>query len=362
MSELIYVGEDDGHDSLKTCTGYDPETKLFECTSIKSLAMSGLHQIMSMDTNRSAAYTADGQDYTISGESALGRQIDTRFPGYPVSPLNRVLVNHALINAKLAGQNVALVTGLPVDQFYQNGQPNTKLITDKTENLLKPVISQNPNFKMARISSNMVISEGIAAFYDALINGDGSFNKEIELLIARRPITVIDLGGKTLDTATINEGAIGVYKDKSGTDQIGVLSVKSSVAEQIKARFNISNELPSKYVDEAFITKKYELFGKMEDVADIIDSACIQYVSDIQNAFIRKVGDASDIGAVIFVGGGTALLIQALGKSILETIYRGRIIIPDFPEYSNARGMWKAAKYMYHTHLIKHAEKFNLAA
>lgn len=355
-----FIGKDDGHDSIKTCVGYDSKTQTFDCSSIKSLAMSGLHQIMSMDTNRAAVYTADGEDFTVSGESALGRQIDTRFPGYPTSPLNRVLVHHGLIQAGMSGLNVSLVTGLPVDQFYQNGQPNTSLIEAKISNLLKPIACRNENLLNATIVSNMVVSEGIAAFYDALINGDGTINLEIQAIIERRPITVVDLGGKTLDIATVNEGAIGVYKDKSGTEQIGVISLKNSVAEQIKARFNINNELPMKYVNEAFLTKKYELFGKMEDVSDIIESACTQYVTDIQNAFLRKVGDASDVGAVIFVGGGTALLKLSLGESVLQKIYRGRIIVSEKPEFANARGMWKAATYMYAPMLTKLAEQFNI--
>lgn len=363
LDTTIPVGSDDGHDSIKSCTGYNHTSGKYDCFTMKSLALPGLHQLMAMDGNSSAAYTADNEPYTVAGDIALGRQIDTRFSDYPLSPLNRVLVNHALVLSGLSGKPVSLITGLPVDQFYQNGRPNEQLIAEKTANLMKPVESHNSKFKPVEIKSNTVISEGIAAFYDALIQGDGSINIEIEQLIRRRPVTVVDLGGKTLDIATVSEGVSGVYKDRSGTDLIGVIGLKGKVAELVKARFKLNNEPPSKYIDEAFLSKQYELFGKMEDVSEIIETCSREYVAEVRNAFLKKVGDGSDLGAVIFVGGGTALIKLALGDSILETIYRGRIISPESPEFANARGMWKAAKYIFKdTHAEKDSQEIGVAA
>ena len=62
--------------------------------------------------------------------------------------------------------------------------------------------------------------------------------------------------------------------------------------------------------------------------------------------FISKVGDGSDLGAVLFVGGGTALLQSALGAEAFASIYKGKRLIAKDPEYTNARGMWKYGMFV----------------
>lgn len=342
----ISVGSDDGHDTIKTCTGYNKATGQYACFSVKSIALFGLHQIVSLN-NESAAYATGEEQFTVSGENALGRHLDTRFLDYPKSSLNRVLVQHALVNAGMQGAKVSLVTGLPVDQFYQAGKTNDVLIAAKSENLLKSVKSLNQAVKPACVVRNQVISEGIAAIYDALINGDGSPNTDVEHLVSRRPVAVVDMGGKTLDIATISENAGGIYSDRSGTEEIGVIKLKEKVAALIKSTFKLNNEPPAKYIEEAFRTKQYEIFGQQEDVSAILETCCHEYAASVKNAFLKKVGDGSDLGAVFFVGGGAALLKIVLGEGIFGEIYRGKKIIPEAPEYANARGMWKAATYLF---------------
>ena len=97
-----------------------------------------------------------------------------------------------------------LITGLPVDQYYKNGAPNQELIGQKIASLAKAVQRVGKGPRLARIAGQSVISEAIAAFYDALIQPDGEFNAEIEALIARRPIAVMDIGGKTTDLVVVS--------------------------------------------------------------------------------------------------------------------------------------------------------------
>lgn len=347
--DIFPIGCDDGHDSLKTCQGYNREKKQYHCSTIKSLALPGLHQLMSFNNESSSAYTADGKSFTIALDNALGHTLETRFIEYPVSPLNRVLVQEALCRAGLGGKKINLVTGLPVDQFYVDGRPNEKLINDKAANLLKEVTNHNANTQMASIAGSKVISEGIATFYDALLDGEGNVNAEVQQLISRRPIAVVDLGGKTCNQATISENASGVYKDRSGTENIGAIELKANISKAIKAQFNLNAEPPRKYVDEACLSKSFELFGTSKDISDILAKECREYVEKIRDYFQKMHGDGADLGAVIFSGGGTSLIRTVLGDAIFTEIYRGRIIFGD--EYSNARGMWKAATYI----IFKHA-------
>jgi plasmid segregation protein ParM len=343
---LLPIGQDDGHDTIKTCYGYDKESGKYLYGYHKSRAVEGLQQILSVGSKQGVAYETEGRSYTVADGQALIRALDTRSSDYPYSDLNRILVNHALADCGLNTAPLYLITGLPVDQYYKGAKPNMELIDKKKGSLAKHVRRHGAGPAMATILKQNVVSEAIAAFYDALIEHDGQLDTVIEQLIARRPVAVIDLGGKTLDIAVVVENVAGVYNDRSGTENIGVLALITKVAARIKSKFNLNNDPPASYIEEAFRTKRYELFGVLEDVSDIIDLSCQEYLGDVRNFFLNKVGDGSDLGAVIFVGGGTALIQSALGNEAFASVYKGTRIVAKDPEYANARGMWKFASYV----------------
>lgn len=344
--QLIPIGQDDGHDTIKTCYGYDTATRQYRYGYHKSKASAGIQQVMSVGSQHSSAYETDGQQFTVANGQALIRTMDTRMVDYPVSDLNRVLVNHALSDVGLGAQQLYLVTGLPVDQYYKDSAPNKELIERKMASLGKPVTRIGAGAPMANIGRQKVVSEAIAAFYDALLNPDGTYNASIQQIIARRPVAVMDFGGKTLDMAVVIENVRGVYGERSGTENIGVLSLMTKVGARLKSRFNLSNDPPASYVEEAMRTKKYDFFGEQHDVSEIIEGSCREYLNEAKNFFVTKVGDGSDLGAVIFVGGGAALIRSALGDEAFGEIYKGKCLIADEAEFANARGMWKFASFI----------------
>ena len=345
---LVVVGQDDGHETHKTCFGWDKETNTYQYGYTKSRAVDGWQQVMSVgsETGTGGAYETDGQRFTVAGQQSLLRTIDTRMDGYASSHLNRTLVNHSLAACGLGNKSIYLVTGLPVDQYYKNGIPNQELIGQKIESLSKPVTRMGKGPDLPIIVKQGVISEAIAAFYDSLIQPDGTYNKEIETLIARRPVAVIDLGGKTLDIVVVAENVSSVYSDKSGTANIGVLHLIDKVADRIKSEFDFNSNPPIPFVEEACRTKKYDVFGNQVDVTHIIEAACTDYLTQVRSYFVSKVGDGSDLGAVLFVGGGTALIRSVLGEDAFASIYKGKRIIAVQPEYANARGMWKYGMFI----------------
>lgn len=343
---LIAIGQDDGHDTIKTCFGYDATEKKFQYGYHKSKATPGVNQVMAVGNQQGSAYTTDGESWTVANGQALIKTMDTRMVEYPLSNLNRVLVNHALADVGLGGQQLFLVTGLPVDQYYKDSAPNVALIEKKMDSLAKPVERIGVGAPLATITRQKVVSEGIAAFYDALLNPDGTYNESVSQIITRRPVAVVDLGGKTLDIAVVIENVRGVYGERSGTENVGVLTLLTKITARIKSQFNLSNDPPPSYVEEALRTKKYELFGEDHDVSEIIESSCREYLADVKNFFVAKVGDGSDMGAVIFVGGGAALIRSALGDDAFSEVYKGKRMISDDPEFANARGMWKFANFI----------------
>lgn len=345
---LRVIGTDDGHDTIKVCYGWDQANKSWLYGYHKSRAVKGLEQVMAVSSSGTAgaAYSTGDEHFTIADGQSLLRSLDTRMVNYALSPLNRVLVNHALAECGLGDTSVYLVTGLPVDQYYRDGMPNAELIDAKIANLSTPVVRIGKGAGLANIVKQGVVSEAIGAFYDALIKHDGTFDEEIEKLISRRPVGVVDMGGKTTDIAVVSENVRSVYSDRSGTDEIGVLELLDKVGERIKAEFKLNAKPPTPYVEEACRTMQYELFGEVKDVSHIVKPTCRDYLARVKNFAVSKVGDGSDLGAILFVGGGAALILSALGLEAFSTIYQGRILIAKEPEYANARGMWKYGMYI----------------
>lgn len=339
------VGADDGHDTVKLCLGYE-EGKGYLYGSHKSRAVAGLEQSIGVGISTPNAFETEGKRFTIADGQSLLRALDTRMDGFPVSDLNRVLVTHALAASDLGDDPVFLVTGLPVDLFYKNGAPNTDLIEAKKESLAKPVQRVGVGRTLATIGKQQVCSEAVSAFYDALISHDGAIDSGVEGLIQDRPVAVVDLGGKTLDIATIAEGVSTIYTKRSGSTNVGAIHLLEQVAERIKSEFQLNQNLPLAHVEQACKTKKFLLFGELKDVSEIVEAACREYLEQVANFFVSKCGDGSDLGAVLFVGGGAALILAVLGPDAFAQIYKGRRLIAEDPEFANARGMWKFAMFL----------------
>lgn len=334
-AKVAFVGCDDGHFGVKLVTE-NQDGSLLQ-TYVHSRVASGA-QVISMNDGEDNMYQAeDGQNYTVSETLP---HIDTRFADYGLSDINRVLVNHALIKAGMSGMDVRLVTGLPVDDFFIANKPNADFIERKVKSLTeKTVVNKNDSIRCARVIGHVVQPEAIAAFYDLLINNDGSANKELEELVAHNAIGIIDIGGKTTDSAVIVNGGKGIDPARSGTSAIGGLSLNVAVEQRLKDAFQLS-QLSSTQVEKAVLTGSLRVFGKDNDCSALVNEEKKVLADQIIVATKRKMRDAADLEKVYFVGGGSLLL-----KDQLKDLFPHAEFVAD-PQFSNARGMFKIAKYL----------------
>lgn len=329
------VGGDDGHYGLKLVTE-DDKGNLVE-TYVPSRVANGA-SLISLNENEDNLYETDnGQQYTVSDTLPY---VDTRFADYAVSDINRVLVHHGLIKAGLGGQMVRIVTGLPVDDYFVGNKPNKDFITRKQKNLLeKTVENRNQNVKCAQIVAHSVQAEAIAAFYDLLINEKGEVNKDVEAMISNGPVGFIDVGGKTTDFAVVVNGGQAIDPTRSGTSPIGALSLNVAVEQRLKAEFKVDQLTPSQ-VEKAVMTGNFRVFGKDNDCSAIVNEEKTVLANQIIVSTKRKMRDAADLEKVFFVGGGSLLL-----REQLKDLYPHAEFVEN-PQFANARGMFKIAKYL----------------
>jgi len=328
-----FAGVDDGHSGIKIVT--DDGTKIF----VPSRIVSGADVInISMDTTGDNWYeTEDGAVFVVSPNLPF---VDTRFADYALSPINRVLVHHALAQAGLGGQKVNIMTGLPVGDYYIANQPNRDLIDRKVKSLLNHrVRNKNDSVLLAEIVKHNVASEAIAAFFDLIIDDEGNTREDIAEMIAQGSIGIIDIGGKTTDCAVVVNGGKTIEAARSGTDNIGGLSLNKAVEPRLKDAFSASILSP-KQVDEAVRSNTLRVFGKNEDCSAIINAEKEVLARQIIDAATRKMGDGADLERVFFVGGGSLLL-----RAELNSLFPHAVFVED-PQFANARGMLKAVKYL----------------
>ncbi|WP_323025708.1 ParM/StbA family protein [Castellaniella sp.] len=332
MGKLHVVGVDDGHYAIKVVLE-DGST-----FSVPSRGKAGRHLIStSWRGDEASLYkTEEGLDFTV--HEHLQAADDTRFMAYPRSPLNRVLVHHALRHAGLGGKEVSIATGLPVSYYYlADGRRNDALITSKQDNLYKAVSCGGQS--MARIMRNVVTTEAIAAYFDQLIEMDGAPSASADDM-GHSMIGVVDIGGKTTDCAVIFPGGEQVDTDRSGSNDVGVLMLYSTIGSILQTRFELDN-VPPRLVEAAIRTGKVKISGDEEDVSEEVRVEKERLAEQIMAGVRTKIGAGKDLDSVLFVGGGTIVM-----KDQLEKYFSHSRFVKN-PEFANARGMFKIAKYVF---------------
>jgi plasmid segregation protein ParM len=335
-ADPIPVGCDDGHYGIKVVTAGD-EPNTLKQTYLPSRVAEGA--MIAMGDEDDTTYDCGDKTYTVSDSL---QQVETRFDNYGLSDINRVLVHHALNRAGLGGKAVRLVTGLPVKDYFLGAVPNTDFIERKVKSLCEQsVTNRNQSVHLATIVQHAVRAEAIAAFFDQLINVDGSVNEPFADLVTGGKVAYCDIGGKTTDTVVIVNGGKGIDPGRSGTATIGALSLNEAVLGRLKLEFR-ADQLTPRQVELAIQNGKLRVFGSDRDCSEIINEEKQKLAVRIQAEARRRMGDqAADIESIFFVGGGSALLHDQL-----KDLYPHAHFVED-PQFANARGMFKIAKYMW---------------
>lgn len=333
MSKPVFVGVDDGHYSIKLIG----DNK--EMITIPSRAAQG-RQILSFNDDDDGFYETEGMQFTVNAN--LENYEDTRFMEYPKSNLNRVLIHAALLKAGYGGRNVSIATGLPVSYYYlRSGEKNEALIEGKVQSLYKPVKSSSR--PTANIVSNIATTEAIAAYFDQLMDMDGNEVPDSDEF-AQSTVGVIDVGGKTTDCAVLlpneSDGGVTVSSDRSGSNDMGVLVLNGAIESLLRSKFDLDN-VPPRMVEAAIRTGKVKISGTAIDISDIVLGEKVKLTDKIMAGVRTKIGTGRDLEQILFVGGGSIVLRDQLQAHFPNARF------PERPEFANARGMFKIAKYIF---------------
>ena len=324
----VPIGLDDGYAFTKVAL---PDGRLIAIPSRARIGRSGVTWIRE-SRQRIFEYEADGTVYSVGAVDGA----PTHFEGYPASGLNRVIVQHALQEAGLAGRSVHAVSGLPVSAFYRrNGERRADAIERKRHGLkqsAKPLSDRLP----VAIAFHEVIPEALAAWYDHVIvaKADGAILDDERLSV---PIAIVDIGGRTTDYVVVQDQ--GVVHASSGSLQGGMLDVTQHVACGIQERFDLENvgeQLVARAVERGVV----RLHGIDRDVAGLVASAKRELVERLYAETRRQLGLGVELDRVLFVGGGAVALAAHIADWFPNQA------VAEHAAFANARGMLKYLRYV----------------
>lgn len=282
---------------------------------------------------------------------------------YPVSDRNRILVHHAIheylkkSGHDFQGDPVSLIIGttLPYGDFYiHNNQgsveKNTQLIEEKKRNLLKPVFTydhtkgalqlKQPNYSLDK---QLILSEGLAAFYSMMFNIDANKNLELNQEFARHfefgsRFMLVDIGGKTTDVIFGNwhgnhDNPTTEIKISSSLD-MGVLTICEALKNMLPQQEEIRGVKISD-PESALLQKRIPYYGSVVDISRYIDQCCEDFIQKLKKELSYLVQEESEMAAIIFVGGGTEIMLPYIRQYFDKRL----LITPQNSQFANVNGL-----------------------
>ena len=272
-----------------------------------------------------SAYRVNGYEFTV--DSTMDQTIRTDNTRYQTSEVNRVLIHEALRQAGFGGQNVEVITTLPIGNFFGIKPVNQPLIKQKKQNV-KGDIENLAGESLAIIKNCKVSPEAIPAWYDVALNEQGQWQSDFE---NSRRILIVDIGGTTTDISLITgDGALERF--------ISIAHGVFEIAENLQNRLLTNPDLQLRHIGPAnldFALRNQSL--RNVNIQKEIAQSSHPVIHHILNEMLSFAPDANDIDHIIYVGGGSALI----GKE-LSNQYGGHTIIPEKPELAIARGLVKS--------------------
>jgi len=324
----IPVGLDDGYAFTKIAL---PDGRLIAIPSRGRIGQSGVTWVH-QGQQRIFEYETEGTVYSVGAVDGEA----THFEGYPMSGLNRSIVQHVLQDAGLAGCTVHAVSGLPVSTFYRNNGQLRKETINKKRDSLKQAVRPIADALPAGIAFHDVIPEALAAWYDYVIT-EKAGEAKLDTECLSTPVAIVDIGGRTTDYVVVKDQ--GIVHASSGSLQCGMLDVKQLVANSIEDRFDLEN-LGEQLIAQAVDKKAVRLHGKDYDITGLVDAAKQEVVERLHAETRKQLGLGVELDQILFVGGGTVALAEHIADWFPNQA------VAEHPAFANARGMLKYLRYV----------------
>lgn len=333
----LIVAVDDGFADIKVAW-FDKDGKI-QTSITPATAQLGWHFTGIGSNNFTNAYTTEDQKFTVDG--SVPSPVTTRFSEYFCSPLNRVLIHHALKRAGFVNQEIALTTGV-TPESYQNNLD--RIAQQKADSLAKQVFFQQglEQVVLNNIVSSNIASQTISAYINLLINDAGERNQDLD----GKSVAVVDIGGRTTDYIAVQDidGEMALISDITYSKEIGLLNVYKAIRQSLLKKYDIDFKVRDDLL-EISNTGEMRHFGEIIDVSDIVAEAKEAVAREIVEELNYRIKAYPRLQQIIFVGGGAEALATEL-ESAQSKLGSVRGFVHEDARYANAKGMLKYATFV----------------
>ncbi len=225
------------------------------------------------------------------------------------------------------GEALAIVTGLPVDDFEDR---------DLLEKNFKGrfslyIAGQEISFTITDLT---VVPQGCGAFMDLLF---ADTTEDINDVYAQGPVGIVDIGYKTTDFVLMQSAEFSWKLSgsiKHGMSMIYQAAI-SKFSDVYRGNFNL------KSVEEAIRDGMIHRLGERIAVDPALLEGDYHGLSQEIAAWIRQRWREQKISRILCAGGGSMLL-----KPFLKKVFPEMVFMED-PHLANVRGFQKGARYFY---------------
>lgn len=177
-----------------------------------------------------------------------------------------------------------------------------------------------------------VYPQGLGALFDYRLdeNGDEREGTDINGL-------VIDVGFSTVDVIAFENGS-AVKADSGMLERAGISRPAQELARVLQAETTIN--LTEQEAKDALMKGRLSVYGYEKDLSELIRKVVEDYADWLMSVIMSRWEDRVQRADRLILAGGGAYYL----KPYIPAKYRKVLFVPDEPEYSNARGFFKALK------------------
>lgn len=279
--------------------------------------------MVDLQGNESPSYLCEGSQWSIIESST--RFENTRFPDYPYSSINSVLMHHGIHRAGIKNPDIQLATSVPLHDYYFD-MSNTK--GRKRESVQRTVASVCGR-TLPQINHHMTLPEGLAGWIDLCYDKDG--NKKPNLPTGE--VGLVDIGGRTTDIAVVH--SMNISKESIDTVKMGYLDVMDHLNDLLNRRFS-SGQIAISALDRALRTKTIEVeSGREEDISQEVGQVIHAFADKTMHEINIILGNRGNLSGTCYFGGGVEHIRDIIMK-------QPKVFIPENPQFSNVIGCLKA--------------------
>lgn len=350
MSDLkeLCVAIDDGYDQVKVCFNRNFHSIPSRVKQIEQSYGFGLSSQFGLELEEHQKQTViEIDDLTYSVGESISDPIDTRYDDFPFDNANLALAVAALIQSGVNLKKVQcnVVAGLPLNRYFNNkGEMRKDLVEMKSKAWMRPVkildqSTKKRNYIVSPFNKILIAPEAMGAYYDYVLGANANvLKKKVE-----EQVVIVDVGGRTTDIALASE--LSIDRGRSGTCDFGMLWVYDQIRKEIEDKLDLpggSITIPS--VFSSLNKSKMTVQGKKVDIRPLYEKFQKGLVEQILR-FVKKLisGRETSIDKIIFVGGGT----NALGEALLSKFPSDIAMVAENPGFANVRGMYKLASKQF---------------